>query len=186
MARLLAILALAALAGCASASGRIADSATAIRANAESSRARFDRIGAGAATGQPDPLAIGADAKAGAHEQGEIIRATEEVVRALPGIRDLEPWWAKLVAWALVALSVLGIALLLWMTGIGAFVKRVLAGLGLFIPAKVRTEASLAAAVIDESDPTQARELVAARRASDPVFDEAFRRAKHTQKAGEA
>ncbi len=185
MARLMAILALAALAGCASASGRIADSATSIRAHAESSRTRFDRIGASADAGSLDARSVGRDAKAGAHEQGEIIAATDAVVQALPGIRDLEPWWAKVLLWAMVALSVLGIGLLLWMTGVGAFVKRALAGVGLLIPARVQSEASLAADVMDKGDPAQVRELVAAMRASDPVFDQAFRRAKQA-KAGTA
>lgn len=178
MARLMAILALAALAGCASASGRIADSATAIRAHAESSRTRFDRIGASAGAGTLDASEVGRDAKAGAHEQGEIIAATEAVVRALPGVRDLEPWWARVVVWTMGALAVLGVVLLLWMTGVGAFVKRALAGLGLLIPARVQSEASLAADVMDKGDPAQVRELVAAMRASDAVFDQAYIRAK--------
>jgi len=165
-------------AGCSSASGRIADSATAIRAHAESSRTRFDRIGASADAGRLSAREVGRDARAGAYEQGEIIAATDAVVQALPGIRDLTPWWANVVVWVMVALSVLGVALLLWMTGVGAFVKRALAGLGLMIPARVQSEASLAADVMDKADPAQVRELVAAMRASDPVFDQAFRRAK--------
>jgi hypothetical protein len=182
MLRLLAILAMALVAGC-SASGRIADSATAIRAHAESSRTRFDRIGASADAGSLNAREVGRDAKAGAHEQGEIIAATDAVVQALPGIRDLEPWWAKVVVWVMAALSVLGVALLLWMTGVGAFVKRALAGLGLMIPARVQSEASLAADVMDKAEPAQVRELVAAMRAADPVFDQAFRRAKQAKRA---
>lgn len=182
-----ALLATVLLAGCAGATGRIATSATEIRAHAESSRERFGRIGAGAASGSLDADAVGLDASEGAREQSSIIAATDEVVRALPGVRDIEPWWARLVAWALVALSALALALLLWMTGIGEILRRSLAALGLFIPARVRTEANLAADVVDESDPAQARELVAAMRASDPVFDEAFRRARRRGKgAGRA
>lgn len=158
---------------------RIADASGVIRTNAESSKARFERI-----EGNPaDPKAVQADARAGKAEQSRIIAASERIVRALPGVKDVTPWWANLLSWALIALSVIGMVALLWMTGLGAFVKRILAALGLFIPAAERREASLAAKALDGDSEVTMREWIAVRRSQDPMFDAAYRRAARDRKA---
>ena len=150
-----------------------------IRANATESKQRFERIDANAET---DPKAVRADAKAGKREQVAILAASEEIVRALPGVKDVTPWWATLLSWGLIALSVVGVVALLWMTGLGAFVKRLLAAVGLMIPAAERREANLAAKAIDYGSDVSVREWIAARRASDPMFDAAYRRERRDRK----
>jgi len=65
---------------------RIADASGVIRANATESKQRFERIDANAET---DPKAVRADAKAGKREQVAILAASEEIVRALPGVKDV-------------------------------------------------------------------------------------------------
>jgi hypothetical protein len=158
---------------------RIADASGVIRANATESKQRFERIDANAET---DPKAVRADAKAGKREQVAILAASEEIVRALPGVKDVTPWWATLLSWGLIALSVVGVVALLWMTGLGAFVKRLLAAVGLMIPAAERREANLAAKAIDYGSDVSVREWIAARRASDPMFDAAYRRERRDRK----
>lgn len=159
---------------------RIADASGVIRTNAESSKQRFERIEAATVDGKYGGIAP--DAKAGAKEQARIIGATEVIVSALPGVKDATPWWANLLSWGLIALSVVGVVALLWMTGIGSFVRRLLAALGLFIPAGERREANIAAkALYDDNDATL-REWIAVRRAQDPMFDAAYRREARDRK----
>ena len=158
---------------------RIADASGVIRANASESKARFERIEANADT---NPPAVKADAKAGKREQVAILAASEEIVRALPGVKDVTPWWATLLSWGLIALSVVGVVALLWMTGLGAFVKRLLAAVGLLIPAAERREANLAAKALETDSDVSVREWIAARRAADPMFDAAYRRERRDRK----
>jgi hypothetical protein len=151
-----------------------------IRANAESSKDRFARVETyGAAS---NDRRIVTEARAGAKEQGRIIGATETIVRALPGVKDVTPWWANLLSWGLIALSVVGVVALLWMTGLGAFVKRLLAAVGLMIPAAERREANIAAKALNDDSDVTLREWIAVRRAQDPMFDAAYRREARDRK----
>jgi hypothetical protein len=158
--------------GCSDAQ-RIADATTVARRNAESSHGRFVWI-EGNATDVPG---VKAQAAAGADEQVAIIAATEGIVRALPGVKDVTPWWANMIGWGLIALAIIGIVALLWMTGIGSFLRQLLASVAGLIPRRQRREADLAVKVMDEASPEGIREYIAARRASDPVFDAAYSKA---------
>ena len=159
---------------------RIADASGVIRTNAESSKARFGRVETSALAANDRQIVT--EARAGIKEQATIIGATEAIVRALPGVKDVTPWWATVLTYGLIALSVVGVVALLWMTGIGSFVKRLLAALGLLIPAAERREANIAAkALYDDNDATL-REWIAVRRAQDPMFDAAYRREARDRK----
>ena len=159
---------------------RIADASGVIRTNAESSKQRFHRVETSALAANDRQVAT--DARAGVKEQATIIGATEAIVRALPGVKDVTPWWATVLTYGLIALSVVGVVALLWMTGLGAFIKRLLAALGLLIPAAERREANIAAkALYDDNDATL-REWIAVRRAQDPMFDAAYRRESRDRK----
>ena len=159
---------------------RIADASGVIRTNAESSKQRFERIEAATVDGKYGGIAP--DAKAGAKEQATIIGATEAIVRALPGVKDVTPWWATVLTYGLIALSVVGVVALLLMTGLGAFIKRLLAAVGLFIPAGERREANIAAKALNDDSDATLREWIAVRRAQDPMFDAAYRRESRDRK----
>jgi len=173
----LAMAILLAAAGC-SASGRIAENANEVRRLAESSRGRFDAIGTEARSTAPDVGAIAREAEGGSAEQQAIVRATAGIVEALPGVSDVTPWWATLVARTMAALAVVGVAVILWTTGLGSLVKRALWGFGLLLPRSAVSDADLARSMLDPSRPEGAREYVAARRASDPAFEAAWRKGK--------
>ena len=158
--------------GCSDAQ-RIADASAVARTNAESSRGRFVWI----ADNATDASGVQAQAVEGVKEQAAIIAATEGIVRALPGVKDVTPWWANLIGWGLIALAIVGVVALLWMTGIGSFLRTLLASVAGFIPRRQRREADLAVKVMDEGSPEGIREYIAARRASDPVFDAAYSKA---------
>jgi hypothetical protein len=165
--------------GC-SPAARIADASGVIRANAESSLDRFARVETyGAAAGD---RRIVTEAQGGAGEQRAIIGATEAIVQALPGVKDVVPWWATMLTYGAVALAIVGIVALLWMTGIGQFLRTLLAGVTGLVPRRQMRDADLAAKVMDEASAEGIREYIAARRAADPVFDIAYRKAQDERK----
>jgi len=176
--RLAMLMAAALLAAGCSASGRIAENANEVRRLAESSRGRFDAIGTEVLQPAPDVATIAREAEGGSAEQDAIIHATAGIVEALPGVSDVTPWWATLIARVMVALAVVGVAVILWTTGIGALVKRALWSFGLLLPRSAVSDADLARSMLDPSRPESAREYVAARRASDPAFEAAWRKGK--------
>jgi hypothetical protein len=71
-----------------------------------------------------------------------------------------------------VAIIGIAIVVILWQTGIGQAI-RVAIG---WIPSNKRKEASLAKSVLDDNKPENIRELIAAKRLSDPEFDAAWRK----------
>lgn len=165
--------------GC-SPAARIADASGVIRSNAESSLDRFGRVETSALARNDRQIVT--EARAGASEQRAIIGATETIVSNLPGVRDVVPWWATMLTYGAVALSIVGIVALLWMTGIGQFLRTLLASLTGFIPRRQRQDADLAAKVMDDSSAESIREYIAARRAADPMFDIAYRKAHDERK----
>ena len=90
----------------------------------------------------------------------------------LSGLEDKVPAWLSTLWMAALAVVVVGVVVLLWQTGLGTAVR---VAIGWLPRAKVR-DADLAAGMLDPNNPENAREYVAARRASDPEFDAAWRR----------
>ncbi len=76
------------------------------------------------------------------------------------------------LVWVAGAVVAVAVVIVLWQTGIGQAI-RVAIG---WIPRKKERDADLAYRMLDEKSPEDAREYVAARRASDPEFDAAWRR----------
>lgn len=161
------------LASC-SASKQISSQTTAISEAATSSSDRFAFIEIESDKASPDLPAIKIAAVQGQEEQAEIIRRSSKIHYALTGVEDKIPEWVYLLEYIAIALIILGVGWILWYTGIGSVVKRLLG----FIPkAKVR-EADLAYDVMNTSSPATMREFVAARRASDTDFDRAYERTR--------
>jgi hypothetical protein len=92
----------------------------------------------------------------------------------LPGVEDKTPPWMALVGW--IALSVIAVAvvIILFQTGLGSAIRIAIG----WIPRKPRQEAELAVNMLDPDKPENAREFIAARRASDPFFNAAFKNAR--------
>jgi hypothetical protein len=91
----------------------------------------------------------------------------------LPRVEDQVPAWLVTLQWSLIVAALIAVIIVLWQTGLGNVV-RIMIG---WIPRKTQVEANLAADVLDESKPENAREYFAARRA-DPLFDAAFKKAR--------
>ena len=156
------------LAAC-SPSRQIAVAATDAAGRAEEIHRLAERIGA--TSTQPEVVA---DAATIAVQAKAIEAAAGSIHRALPGVEDQTPWWATLLQWGFVAVSVVAVVVLVWQTGIGQALR---AAIGL-IPRRKVQEASLAAAALDPERAEGLRELIAAKRLADPLFDAAWRKEK--------
>ena len=152
-------------AGC-SATKEIASSASIAASSAHSIYERSAFIITHSA--QPEIVAaavtIGADAEI-------ILNETRQISIAVSGVKDAIPFWATLLQYGLLCAILLGAVALLWMTGLGTLI-RVAIG---WIPRRVQNEADLAGKMLSD-DPATAREFVAAKRASDPLFAAAWGR----------
>jgi len=171
---LLVVLFTAFLLGSCSASTEIAKASTVIGNKAASSKERFAFIEQETEAASPNLVLIKTQAVGGKKEQDAILNYSSEIQHLLPSVEDQTPYWLNVVEYGLIVLGILGACWLLWYTGIGALIK----GLIGFIPRAKRREANLASEALDERSPVTVRELVAAKRASDPEFDRAYERSR--------
>ena len=120
---------------------------------------------------EPDTIkaatAIQADALA-------ILAETSDITVAVSGVRDVQSAYVTALIWASAAVVFAALAFILWQSGAGVAL-RALAG---WIPRRTQNEAALARQMLSD-DPTTAREFVAAKRASDPLFNAAFKENKN-------
>jgi len=103
---------------------------------------------------------------------GRIHDLAADIHGRIPHLEDKTPVWLSTLWWAAAAVALIAIAVILWQTGLGTAV-RVAIG---WLPRRKVQDANLAAGMLDPDKPEDAREYVAARRASDPEFDAAWRR----------
>lgn len=90
----------------------------------------------------------------------------------LSGLEDKVPAWLSTIWMVAIAVAAVAVGIILWQTGIGTAIR---IAIGWLPRSKVR-DADLAVGMLDPNNPENAREYVAARRASDPEFDAAWRR----------
>ena len=164
-----AIILAALTAGC-SATKEIASSASVAASAAHSISERASFIAANST--QPEIVAAAVVIKG---DTAVILHEVAQISTAVAGVKDIVPFWATLIQWALGAIVavalVVALVVALWQTGLGTLI-RVAIG---WIPRRVQNEADLAGKMLSD-DPTTAREFVAAKRASDPLFAAAWGR----------
>jgi len=105
----------------------IARSSNEIVANATSSRGRFVWIADESQKPQPNLPAITTSAQEGIVEQTSIIESAANIIYNLPGVRDVTPFWAELLVWALIAVSCAGVVIIIIQTGIARMVGQLVA-----------------------------------------------------------
>ena len=148
----------------------------AMRANRIADRAREDAAAwTRAETAHPD---LRGEADAGRKRADADIKDAFGVTVALTGVEDQVPWWASLLGWLAAAVGAVCVVVILWQTGLGTAI-RVAIG---WLPRRKVQEADLAVAMLDGDKAEGPREFVAAKRAADPVFDAAFRKAQEKGK----
>ncbi len=91
---------------------------------------------------------------------------------SIPHLEDRTPAWLSTLWWVAAAVALVAAAIILWQTGLGTAVRIAIG----WLPRKKVIDADLAAGMLNPDKPEDAREYVAARRASDPEFDAAWRR----------
>lgn len=94
--------------------------------------------------------------------------------KELPNVQNKPSELMDLLKWGAVAAVLVAVVVLLRQTGIGSTMKAILG----LIPRATRTDATLAASALSEQKPETIREWIAAKRASDPLWDRAFKDAK--------
>ena len=159
------------LSSCSSPSKAISGAATTVIHEASASKADAKEIIETTSQPKVAELATSIDG-----HQDNILGAADTVHANITGIEDSVPWWAKTLNNLSYAGIVLGALILLWYTGIGSLIKRFFWSMGMFIPSGVKRDVALDKESIDPNRNTSPREAIAARRASDPAYDSAWRR----------
>jgi len=110
----------------------------------------------------------------GTQIQGEaqaIKEATKTIHESIAGVQDVVPAWMILIQWILIVAAISGGIFLLSASGLLTVIRLAIN----WIPRPKRVEASLAAAALDPAQAESTREWIAAKRASDPLFDRAYK-----------
>jgi len=166
---LLMFLGLAYAFGC-EGTAKIARTTTEVRGLAESSLRRFDDIAA-------QSPSVANTASKGATEQSRIITLTGEIQDTLPYVEDKVPEWVRLSMIAGIATIGIVLVVLLWQTGIAPVLRALFGRIAFMIPKAKRQEATLLRGALDGNQ-EKIREAIAAKRASDPTFDAAWKAEK--------
>lgn len=111
-------------------------------------------------------------------EQATISSTVKEIIEATSSVKDAEPWWAVLLQYASVAVISLAVIIILWQTGVGLVIRRLIG----FIPTAKKEEAKILDEALSSESETTIREAVAMLRAKDPELNEAFKRRKKRAK----
>ena len=108
---------------CTSGESKIAESSTDISSLAHSSRARFEIIYKEAGKPDADTKVIQSESLGGIGEQSKILEAINSVIRALPEVQNVESKWLSTLAYLIGLLFAVAIIVLLFQSGVGAWVK---------------------------------------------------------------
>ena len=181
------------LTGCSSAKQAIGSSAQRVNVQAASSKRSANQIIELAEASKPlesiqaDSIALDTQdqiiALSGAivSEQSDIQSTTVEIQSNLHRVEDSTPWWARLMSNLAIAGIVIGIIVLLWQTGLGMLIKRVVWSLGMFIPKATMRSAEADLKMLDRNNEMAQREAVAIRRTSDPAYEAARKKIKRRE-----
>ena len=121
----LKILLLVLLCSCTSGESKIAESSTDISSLAHSSRARFEIIYKEAGKPDADTKVIQSESLGGISEQSKILEAINAVIRALPDVQNVESKWLSTLAYLIGFLFAVAIIVLLFQSGVGAWIKSI-------------------------------------------------------------
>lgn len=172
------ILLLVLVAGCQSASREIARSASEIGTLAATSKTRFESIADTTANGEStaqEIRGINAEANLGMDEQSTIIQSVDNIHEQVTKVSDNQPWWAAMLGKIATAAAIIGVGFLLWQTGLGYLIKKIVYSIGWFIPASVKREVALDTKNLDSDNPATLRESIAAKRASNNAYNAAWK-----------
>jgi len=165
---------LTATTGCSSAVQAINADAETIDELAQASEGRFSWI---AETTTDDDIRD--ESKDGIADQRAIQSAVAGIRDELPRVEDRQPWWAAMVGRVALAGVLIAALLLLWQTGLGHLLRRLVYSVSWMIPQRARRAAAIDRKLVEDDDPANIREAIAVRRSSDPAYDAAWLKLKH-------
>ena len=158
--------------GC-SAVQEIQASTTNIDKLSQSSEERFVKI-----SDISDVKEIDIEAEHGIIEQRKIQNSVSEIRQALPRVEDKSPSWMILMERMTIAVILIAATFILWQTGIGTLIRRLLYSVSFFIPRKSRRDAEMDLKIADEKNDMTIREVIASKRSSDPAYNAAYKKLK--------
>jgi hypothetical protein len=125
-----------------------------------------------------DVKEIDVEAEHGIIEQQAIQNSVSEIRQVLPRVEDKDPSWMVLLGRLSFAGILIAIIILIWQTGIGTLIRRLLYSVTFFIPRKSRRDAEMDLKIADEKDDMDIREAIASKRSSDPAYNAAYEKLK--------
>ena len=117
-------------------------------------------------------------AEHGIIEQRKIQNSVSEIRQALPRVEDKSPGWMILMERVSIALILIATTFILWQTGIGTLIRRLLYSVTFFIPRRSRRDAEMDLKIADEKNDMTIREVIASKRSSDPAYNAAYKKLK--------
>ena len=158
--------------GC-SAVEAINTNASQIHTLAESSEQRFEAIAQISDVDEVDK-----QTKHGIIEQRSIQDSVASIRKELPRVEDKEPSWMALVQRFSLAVILIAVFLIIWQTGIGTLLRKLLYSLTAFIPSKSMREAEMDMKIADGDNSMTIREAIASKRASSVSYNSAYKKLK--------
>ena len=135
----------------------------------QSSEERFEKI---AGISQNDEVKN--ESKHGIIEQDEIQNSVANIRKELPRVEDKESSLMELMQRISLAGILIAVVIILWQTGIGTLLRKLLYSISWFIPSKSKREAEMDLKAVDENNAMTLREVIASKRASDAAYNSAY------------
>jgi len=164
------------LMSCSSAVESINSEASTIDKLAQSSESRFVVI-----ADLSDDSTIQTETEHGIIEQQSIQNSVAEIREVLPRIEDKDPSWMTMIERLSIAGILIAIIILIWQTGIGTLVRRLLYSVTFFIPRKSRRDAEMDMKIADSENDMTINEVIASKRSSDPAYNAAYEKIKRNK-----
>ena len=158
--------------GC-SAVESINTNASNIHTLAESSEQRFEAIAEISEVDEVDK-----QTKHGIIEQRSIQNSVSEIRQVLPRVADKESSWMILIQRITLAGILIASIFLIWQTGIGTLLRKLLYSISMFIPSKSMREAEMDMKIADGDNSMTIREAIASKRASSVSYNSAYKKLK--------
>tara|TARA_R110002074_G_scaffold3332_5_gene17817 strand:+ start:577 stop:1155 length:579 start_codon:yes stop_codon:yes gene_type:complete len=158
--------------GC-SAVESINTNASQIHTLAESSEQRFEAIAQISDVDEVDQ-----QTEHGIIEQRSIQDSVASIRKALPRVEDKESSLMALFQRFSLALILIAVFLIIWQTGIGSFLRKLLYSMTAFIPSKSMREAEMDMKIADGDDSMTIREAIASKRSSSVSYNSAYKKLK--------
>ena len=162
--------------GCSSAVQSINADASHIDELSRSSEQRFETI----ASLTADEI-ITDESQHGIAEQQAIQHSVAGIREELPRVEDREPWWAAMIGRATIAGIMVAIVLILWQTGLGSLVRRIVYSVSWFIPQQSMRAAEMDQKIANPNHEMTIHEAIASRRSSDPAYNSAYEKIKNKE-----